>query len=243
MTPRRIAMWSGPRNISTALMRSWENRPDTAVVDEPLYAHYLQRTGTPHPGADEIIRSQETDWRRVVDHLTNDDIPDGKTIYYQKHMTHHLLPEIGREWLNRLDNVFLLRDPREVVPSFIEKAGEPRLEDIGLPQQLELFEWVRRHSGRIPPVIDARDFLDNPEGMLRQLCDRLGVPFTPGMLSWPAGPRATDGVWAKHWYDAVWRSTGFQPYRPKRVEVPARLTDVLKRAEEIYQALYAHRMV
>jgi hypothetical protein len=243
MTPRRIAMWSGPRNISTALMRSWENRPDTAVVDEPLYAHYLQRTGTPHPGADEIIRSQETDWRRVVDHLTNDDIPDGKTIYYQKHMTHHLLPEIGREWLNRLDNVFLLRDPREVVPSFIEKAGEPRLEDIGLPQQLELFEWVRRHSERIPPVIDARDFLDNPEGMLRQLCDRLGVPFLPVMLSWPAGPRDTDGVWAKHWYDAVWRSTGFQPYRPKRVEVPARLTDVLKRAAEIYQALYAHRMV
>jgi hypothetical protein len=243
MTARRIAMWSGPRNISTALMRSWENRPDTAVVDEPLYAHYLQRTGTPHPGADEIIRSQETDWRRVVDHLTNGDIPDGKTIYYQKQMTHHLLPEIGREWLNRLDNVFLLRDPREVVPSFIEKAGEPRLEDIGLPQQLELFEWVRRHSGCIPPVIDARDFLDNPEGMLRQLCDRLGVPFLPAMLSWPAGPRATDGVWAKHWYDAVWRSTGFQPYRPKRVEVPARVTDVLKRAAEIYQALYAHRMV
>jgi hypothetical protein len=243
MTPRRIAMWSGPRNISTALMRSWENRPDTAVVDEPLYAHYLQKTGMPHPGADEVIRSQDTDWRRVVDHLTNDDIPDGKTIYYQKQMTHHLLPNVGRDWLDHLDNVFLLRDPREVVPSFIEKAGEPRLEDIGLPQQLELFEWVRRRSGRVPPVIDARDFLENPEGMLRLLCQRLGVPFLLAMLSWPAGPRATDGVWAKHWYDAVWRSTGFQPYRPKKVEVPTHLTDVVKRAEELYQALYAHRMV
>ena len=110
MTPRRIAMWSGPRNISTALMRSWENRPDTAVVDEPLYAHYLLQTGMPHPGADEVIRSQETDWRKVVEQLTTGDIPGGKTIYYQKHMTHHLLPEIGREWLDRLDNVFLLRD-------------------------------------------------------------------------------------------------------------------------------------
>jgi hypothetical protein len=243
MTMRRIAMWSGPRNISTALMRSWENRPDTAVVDEPLYAHYLQRTGMQHPGADAVIRSQQTDWRQVVDHLTKDDIPDGKTIYYQKQMAHHLLPEIGREWLDRLDHVFLLRDPREVVPSFIEKAGEPRLEDVGLPQQVELFEWVRRRTGRAPPVIDARDFLDNPEGMLRQLCDRLGVTFMPAMLSWPAGPRDTDGVWAKHWYDAVWRSTGFQPYRSKRVEIPTHLSEVVKRAEELYQALYAHRMI
>ena len=243
MTPRRIAVWSGPRNISTALMRSWENRPDTAVVDEPLYAHYLKRTGMPHPGADEVIRSQVTDWQKVVDGLAIDDIPGGKTIYYQKQMTHHMLPDMDREWLDRLDNVFLLRDPREVVPSFIEKAGEPRLEDIGLPQQLELFEWVRRRTGRIPPVIDAGDFLRNPEDMLRQLCDRLGVPFLSAMLSWSAGPRDTDGVWAKHWYDAVWRSTGFQPYRSKKVEVPAHLTAVVKRAEEIYRTLYAHRMV
>jgi hypothetical protein len=242
MTARRIAMWSGPRNSSTALMRSWENRPDTAVVDEPLYAHYLQQTGVAHPGANEIIRSQETDWRRVVDHLTIGDLPFGKSIYYQKQMTHHLLPDVGREWLDRLDNVFLLRDPREVVPSFIEKAGEPRLEDIGLPQQLELFEWVRSRSGRIPLVIDAHDFLQNPEGMLRLLCDRLGMVFTPAMLSWPAGPRPTDGVWAKHWYDAVWRSTGFQPYRPKRVEIPVHLMDLVKRAEEVYQTLYVHRL-
>lgn len=242
MTPRRIAMWSGPRNISTALMRSWENRPDTVVVDEPLYAHYLHQTGAPHPGDDEVIRSQETDWRKVVEQLTIGDIPGGKTIYYQKQMTHHLLPGVGRDWLDRLDNVFLLRDPREVVPSFIEKAGEPRLEDIGLPQQAELFEWVRTRTGRTPPVIDARDFLENPEGMLRLLCERLGVPFMPAMLSWPAGPRSTDGVWAKHWYDAVWKSTGFQPYRPKNVDAPEHLRDVVERAEELYQRLYMYRL-
>ena len=130
-----------------------------------------------------------------------------------------------------------------MAPSYIEKAGEPRLEDIGLPQQVELFEWVQRRTGRVPQVIDARDFLNNPEGMLRLLCDRLGVPFLPAMLSWPAGPRPTDGVWAKHWYDAVWKSTGFQPYRPKNIEVPAHLKEVVKRAEELYQGLYAHRLV
>ncbi len=189
-----------------------------------------------------MIRSQPTDWREVVARLTTGDIPGGKTIYYQKQMTHHLLPALGREWLDRLDNVFLLRDPREVVPSFIEKAGVPRLEDIGLPQQAELFEWVRKRTGRVPPVIDARDFLENPEGMSRLLCERLGVPFLPAMLSWPAGSRPSDGVWAKHWYDAVWKSTGFQPYRPKKVDVPDHLKDVVRRAEELYRGLYAHRL-
>src|SRR4051812_20432340 len=146
-------MWSGPRNISTAMLRSWGNRPDTFVCDEPLYAHYLLRTGAPHPGAEEVIRWHETDWRQVVAWLTGD-VPGGKAIFYQKHMTHHLLPEIDRGWLDRVRNAFLLRAPRAVLTSLARVLPEPRLEDTGLPQQLELFELVRRRTGRVPPVVD-----------------------------------------------------------------------------------------
>ena len=238
---RRIAMWSGPRNISTALLRSWGNRPDTFVCDEPLYAHYLLRTGVPHPGADEVIRSQENDWRKVVEWLT-EYVPDGKTVFYQKHMTHHLLPEIDRGWLDRVSNAFLIREPREVVTSFVRIAGTPRLEDTGYPQQLEIFDLVRARTGRVPPVIDARDVLRDPPRLLRLLCEALDVDFTEAMLSWPPGPRDTDGVWAKYWYDAVVRSTSFQPYRPKDDPVPPHLAGLLEQAEAIYRQLHDHRL-
>ena len=238
---RRIAMWSGPRNISTALMRSWGNRPDTFVCDEPLYAHYLLRTGVPHPGAEEVIRSQETDWRKVVAWLTEYE-PPGKTIFYQKHMTHHLLPDIERGWLDRVSNAFLIREPRAVVASFVRVAGTPRLEDTGLPQQTELFDQVRRRTCRVPPVVDARDVLQDPPRLLQLLCTALEVEFTPAMLFWPPGPRATDGVWAKHWYHAVLESTTFQPYRPTSEPVPPGLDDLLRQAHEIYKKLYAHRL-
>ena len=238
---RRIAMWSGPRNISTALMRSWGNRPDTFVCDEPLYAHYLLQTGVSHPGADEVIRSQENDWRKVVAWLTGE-VPGGKAIFYQKQMTHHLLPEIDRAWLDRVTNAFLIREPREVVTSFVRIAGEPRIEDTGFPQQLEIFSLVRQRTGRIPPVVDARDVLENPARMLRLLCAALDVEFTDAMLSWPLGPRDTDGVWAKYWYDAVLKTTTFQPYRPKNEPVPAHLAGLLEEAEEIYRQLYEHRL-
>jgi hypothetical protein len=238
---RRTAMWSGPRNISTALLRSWGNRPDTFVCDEPLYAHYLLRTGVAHPGADEVIRSQENDWRKVVAWLT-EHVPHGKTVFYQKHMTHHLLPEIDRGWLDRVSNAFLIREPREVVTSFVRIAGTPRLEDTGYPQQLEIFDLVRRRTGRVPPVIDARDVLEDPPRLLRLLCAALDVDFTEAMLSWPPGPRATDGVWAKYWYDAVIKSTSFQPYRPKNEPVPPHLAGLLEQAEEIYRQLHQHRL-
>jgi hypothetical protein len=238
---RHIAMWSGPRNISTALMRSWGNRPDTFVCDEPLYAHYLLQTGIPHPGAEEIIRHYETDWRKVVAGLTGP-VPQGKTIYYQKHMTHHLLPDMQREWLDQLDNAFLIRAPREVLPSLAEVLPNPRLEDLGLPQQLEIFSLVRQRTGRVPPVVDAQDVLENPERLLRLLCAALEVEFTPAMLSWPAGPRDTDGIWAKYWYDAVLKSTSFHPYRPKRDTVADRHAGVLKQAEILYEQLYEHRL-
>jgi hypothetical protein len=237
----RIAMWSGPRNISTAMMRSWGNRPDTFVCDEPLYAHYLLKTRVPHPGVDEVIRSQENDWRKVVSWLVGHEEP-GKSVFYQKHMTHHLLPEIDRGWLNQVTNAFLIREPREIVTSFVKVAGTMKIEDTGLRQQLDIFNWVRTHTGRVPPVLDARDVLENPSRSLRLLCEALGLEFTESMLSWPPGPRVTDGVWAKHWYDAVMKSTTFQPYQPKNDPVPPALAGVLQEAEEIYKQLYESRL-
>jgi hypothetical protein len=239
---RRIAMWSGPRNISTALMRSWGNRPDTVVCDEPLYAHYLLKTGFAHPGADEVIRHHESDWRNVVARLAGE-IPDGKLIFYQKHMTHHLLPEIARDWLDRVENAFLIREPGEVLASLVQVLPNPRLEDTGFPQQHEIFCWLRERTGRVPPVVDARDVLEDPRRILRLLCQALDVEFTEAMLSWPAGPRDTDGVWAKHWYESVRQSTSFQPYRPRTRQIPEHLTCLLDETTALYRHLYAHRIV
>jgi hypothetical protein len=238
---RRIAMWSGPRNISTAMMRSWGNRPDTFVCDEPLYAHYLLKTGLDHPGADEVIRTHENDWERAVKWLT-EFVPEGKTVFYQKHMTHHLLSEIDRGWLDQVENVFLIREPAEMLISLAKVLKEPRLVDTGLPQQWEIFEHVRRRTGKTPPIIDAHDVLESPEALLRRLCERLELDFTPTMLSWPAGPRDTDGVWAKHWYDAVWKSTTFQPHRPRAEPIPEKLKAFHGECERIYQELYRERL-
>ncbi len=240
--PIRIAMWSGPRNISTAMMRAWENRPDTVVHDEPFYAHYLQATGLDHPGRDEIIATYETDWRRVVAQITQAPLPPGRTIYYQKHMTHHMLPHISLEWLGELRNCFLIREPREVITSYIKVRPDPTLDDIGFAQQWRLFQRVRAITGRIPPVIDARDVLTDPRRVLGQLCEALDVPFREEMLSWPAGPRESDGLWARYWYAAVEASTGFAPYRPKPDQVPPRLQSVLEAAEEIYRELHRYRL-
>lgn len=234
-------MWSGPRNISTAMMRAWGNRADTAVVDEPFYAFYLAATGKQHPGAEEVIATDETDWRKVVARLTGA-VPGQKTVFYQKQMTHHLLPEIERIWLSGLTNCFLIRDPAEVIASYLKKNGEPALEDLGFVQQAEIFDWVRERSGAIPPVIDARDVLQNPERILRLLCAALGVAFDPAMLSWPPGLRATDGVWAKHWYGEVASSTSFQPYRPSRASVPARFAEMHSRCREVYARLSTFRL-
>ena len=234
-------MWSGPRNISTALMRSWGNRPDTAVVDEPLYAHYLRTTGLGHPGAAEVIAHHDPDWRSVVASLTGPP-PGGKAIWYQKQMAHHLIPEVGRDWLGLVTHGFLIREPRAMLTSLAKVLPEPRLEDTGLPQQVELFAAVRDRSGAVPPVLDARDVLEDPRRLLGLLCERLGVPFSEAMLEWPPGPRETDGVWAKHWYANVEKSTGFGPYAPKSEAVPDRLLGVLQRCEELYETLHRHRL-
>jgi hypothetical protein len=237
----RIAMWSGPRNISTALMRSWGNRPDTAVWDEPFYAHYLLETGMQHPGAREVIEYHETDWRKVVEGVLGP-VPQGKPIFYQKHMAHHMLPDIGRDWLDGVMHAFLIRHPREVLISLARVIPGPTLEETGLPQQWNIFREMKEKTKLEPPVIDARAVLENPARQLRLLCESLDVPFIDCMLSWPAGPRVTDGVWGKYWYDAVIQSTGFEPYRPSTQALPGHLAEVLSAAEKIYERLYAYRL-
>ena len=186
-------MWSGPRTVSTALMRSWGSRPDTVVVDEPLYAFYLARTGLEHPGRETILISQPNDWRTVLNDLTNAALPACRTVSYQKHMTHHLLPEVDRRALAPLRHAHLIRDPRELLASYAKVRSAPEFDDLGLRQQVEIFDAL---GG---PVIEARDLLERPEGVLRALCAALDVPFEAAMLSWAAGPRDTDGVWAPHW--------------------------------------------
>jgi Sulfotransferase domain len=238
---QRIAMWSGPRNISTALMRAWGNRPDTFVCDEPLYAHYLLCTRLPHPGADEVIRHHETDWRKVAAWLTGE-VPQGKAIFYQKHMTHHLLPPIDRDWLGVLTHAFLIREPGEMLTSLLRFLPEPSLADTGLPQQVELFRWARDQTGKVPPVIDARDVLENPRQTLQALCAALEVEFLEAMLAWPPGRRPTDGIWARHWYGAVERSISFEPYRPKCEPVPAHVAGLYNQCLELYHVLYPHRL-
>ena len=239
--PVRIAMWSGPRNISTAMMRAWGNRTDTFVVDEPFYAFYLNATGKKHPGANEVVAAGETDWRRVVAQLTGP-VQNGKPIFFQKQMTHHLLPEVDREWLVAMTNCFLIRNPRDVILSYVKKQGEPALENLGFVQQAEIFDWVRLRTGATPPVIDARDVLENPKRILGRLCEAIGIEFSESMLSWPSGLRETDGIWAKHWYDEVARSTSFQPYRPKDEPVPQRLCEIHERCRVCYERLYESRL-
>jgi Sulfotransferase domain len=205
----RIAMWSGPRTVSTAMMRAWENRPDTVVADEPLYAFYLSQTGLDHPGRDEVIASQPTDWRDVLRELSQGALPGGVTIAYAKHMTHHVLPSVDLAAFAPFRHAFLIRDPRSLLASYSRVRSAPTLDDLGLRQQAWLFE---EFGG---PVVDSADLLAAPEPALRALCAAVGVPFSAAMLAWPPGPRDSDGVWAPHWYDSVWRSTGFRPPAPR----------------------------
>lgn len=200
----RIAMWSGPRNLSTTMMRSFSARRDTAVVDEPFYGAFLKLTGLRHPMTDEILAAHEADPRRVIAAMTGP-VPDGKAIFYQKHMIHHMVEGIPMDWLDRIDrHVLLIRHPARVIASYQRKMETLSLEALGIPQQLAL----SRALGEVP-VIDADRVLDDPEGVLSRLCAAIGIGFDPAMLSWPAGPRTEDGAWAPHWYDAVWASTGF----------------------------------
>ncbi len=240
MHSTHLAMWSGPRNISTALLRSFESRDDCQVCDEPLYAHYLKSTGLAHPGAEEIMRVHETDWRKVVAELTAP-LPPPVSLDYQKHMAHHLLPEIDRAWLDLINHAFLIRDPVEMLISLDKVIPSPRVEDTGLPEQLELYRALRQ-AGQHPPVIDSRDVLENPRGVLTALCHHLAIDFQDSMLSWKPGPRDTDGCWAEHWYANVYKSTSFGAWRPRSEALPEKLESVLAACQLAYDELHADRI-
>ncbi|MEL7257861.1 MAG: HAD family hydrolase [Pseudomonadota bacterium] len=203
----RIAMWSGPRNLSTAMMYAFASRPDTSVIDEPFYSAYLKATGLKHPMADEILASQPVDPNTVVDTLLGR-IPNGQSVFYQKHMTQHMIDGMPRGWMTSVKNVFLIRHPARVVASFSAKYENPTVDDLGFTQQLELFRQVA-DLGERPLVVDSTDIRHDPETMLRLLCNSLGLSWTPAMLSWKSGGHPADGVWAKHWYGGVHASTGF----------------------------------
>jgi len=241
--PVRIAMWSGPRNISTAMMRSFENRPDTAVSDEPFYAAFLKATGIDHPMRDESMASQPTAPRAVVKQILGS-VPGGRPIWYQKHMTHHMVEGFPRDWIAGMRNAFLIRAPEDVLLSYTQKRENVTLDDIGFVSQRELFERESDRLGRPPPVLHADDVLEDPRGTLSALCTALGIPFSEKMLAWPAGRRATDGAWAPVWYASVERSTGFAaPRKPAtRDQLPARLQAIADAARPHYQRLAAFRL-
>jgi len=239
--PIRIAMWSGPRNISTAMMRSFSSRPDCAVIDEPFYAAFLAASGLAHPMRAHILASQENDWRKVADDLTGP-APGGRRVFYQKHMTHHMLPEIGRDWMRHCRHAFLIRHPARVLASYAAKRDAVTFADIGFAEQWELFRIAGDLCGKKPPVVDADMLLADPRAALGSLCAALGLAFDERMLSWPPGLRATDGVWAEHWYDAVAGSTGFEAARLAPVLTEPALQAIEAQALPIYDKLAAHAL-
>jgi Sulfotransferase domain len=231
-----IAMWSGPRNISTAMMYSFGNRSDCLAWDEPFYAFSLINHGNEHPMRDEIIAANESDWGTLVDKCVS---PSAKPVFYQKHMTHHMLPGFDRSWIHRLSNAFLIRSPERVLTSYTKKWTDVSLRDIGFVEQAEIFDAVAQKTGVAPVVVDADEILKNPHGILTALCAALHIPFDAAMLHWPKGPKTFDGVWAPHWYNSVWESTGFAPQPEKTVELPPALGRIADEARTFYLKLKA----
>ncbi len=229
----RVQLWSGPRNVSTALMYAFAQRGDTRVVDEPLYAHYLRVSGAAHPGRDAVLAAQENDGERVVRETILG--PCDRPVVVFKQMAHHLVG-LDRGFLARCANVILTREPAEMLTSLIENIAAPTLRDTGYAAQTDLLSELRA-LGQDPPVVVAHELLKDPPRVLAALCARLGLDFDPAMLSWPAGPRPEDGVWAPHWYANVHRSTGFAPYRRKDAAVPDGLRPLLLECEQHFRVL------
>lgn len=232
----KIAMWSGPRNLSTAMMYAFAARDDCTVWDEPFYAAYVKATGLDHPMRDEIIAAGLQDADAVISACLAPAPPE-KPVFYQKHMTQHMIPGLDRNWIAECTNVFLIRHPARVIASYAAKRENPTLDDIGFRQQAELFDMVCQSKGKAPPVIDSFEFRTNPEAQLRKLCTEINLPFQSSMLSWPAGGNASDGVWAKHWYGAVWKSTGFAEPEGPLPEVGKSLQPTLAAATTYYETM------
>ncbi len=237
----RIAMWSGPRNLSTAMMYAFAARGDCAAWDEPFYAAYLKATGIDHPMRDEIIAGNETDPDRVAASCAGE-IPQGKSLFYQKHMTVHMIPGFDRSFMRAMENVFLIRHPARVVASYAKKREGPTLADIGFVQQAELFDEVAAWRGKAPVVVDSHDIRANPLNMMEKLCSALGVPFTERMLHWPEGPKPYDGTWAPHWYGAVHRSTGFEGAEGAPPELPTDYRTLADQALPYYEHLRSYAL-
>jgi len=234
-----IAMWSGPRNISTAMMYAFGNRPDCVAWDEPFYAFSLVHHGNDHPMRDDIIAANDSDYARLVARCL---APSERPVFYQKHMTHHMLAGYDRAWIKGLTNAFLIRTPERVLASYAQKWTDVTLRDIGFVEQVEIFDLVADHLGAPPPVIDADDVLSDPRGVLTRLCEACGIAFDEAMLSWPAGPKPFDGVWAPHWYNAVWASTGLARSDAKPVHLPDALRRIADDAWPLYEKMRAHRI-
>jgi hypothetical protein len=237
-----IAMWSGPRNISTAMMYAFGNRQDCFAWDEPFYAFSLKNYGNDHPMREAIMSANDSDWDKLVAACLASP-PDGKALFYQKHMTHHMLEGFDRAWILGLTNAFLIRSPARVLASYARKWSQVSLRSIGFVEQAELFDLVANRLGSAPAVIDADDVLANPRRVLTALCDHCGIAFDAAMLSWPKGPKSFDGVWAPHWYNAVWNSTGFaRETSAPEPQLPLELAAIADQARPYYEKLARHRL-
>ena len=232
-----ICLWSCPRNISTALMYSFAQREDTQVFDEPLYAHYLKISGANHPAREEVLQSLENDGNKVVQDVI---LQKNKKILFHKLMTHFLI-DIDTAFLSKVSNIIFIRNPKEIIASYSKVIPNPKLENIGLKQQYDLYLSLEQ-QGNIPIVLDSKDILIDPEPMLKKICRALGIPFTNKMLKWPKGRRKSDGVWGKHWYSAVEQSTSFQAYQKKDEKIPIEYTAIYEESLEFYLQLYNQRI-
>ncbi len=240
--PLRIAMWSGPRNLSTAMMRAFGARADViAVRDEPFYAAYLAATGKAHPMRAEILAAQPQDWRVVAEACATDPVT-GNGIVFQKHMTHHIMAGMDLDWMHALAHFFLIRAPERVVASYAAKREEVALEDIGFARQAELFERVADRTGAAPPVIEAEAVRADPERAMRRLCAALGLGFDAGMLRWTPGPKPGDGIWGRHWYASVEASSGFAPPDPAPPPLGGDMAALAQAARPYYEALRRHAL-
>ncbi len=234
-----ICLWSGPRNVSTALMYSFAQRTDVRVVDEPLYGHYLRVSGADHPGRAEVLAAMNCDGDAVMREMLDAQASDSAIRLFLKHMAHHLV-ELDLGFLSETTNVFLIRNPREMLPSLSVQLPHAQLADTGLKRQWQLFTDLRS-QGQTPVILDSRELLLDPAGVLADLCSRLGMSFDESMLRWDAGPRPEDGIWAPHWYHAVHQSTGWSPFVPKD-NFPEHLESLLAECRPWYENLYAHAL-